>query len=272
MSADVKPKKTRSPNFPTVTLEKSLSQAQTLLDKYARYPIAWEVAISAFGYTLKSSVGKQVMATLIAYGLIQTEGSGSEKKVAVSDLAFKILADKRAFSLEREAAIKEAALNPPIYQKIIERFPKSLPADDALEWELVSTYKFNKASVRDFITTFKGTLDFAKVYESGIIGDEKSLPEAPIQELPGGKPMIQPEGARSRPHLQPTPPGALPMAEGEYEISRFFLGKDISVRLLASAPITKFTQKTIDKLIAHLKLDKEDLPVDDMSIEKADDE
>jgi hypothetical protein len=41
-------------------------------------------------------------------------------------------------------------------------------------------------------------------------------------------------------------------------------------QIVASAPITKFTQKTIDKLIRHLELDKEDLPVDD--IEKADDE
>jgi hypothetical protein len=270
MSANIKPKKTRSPNFPTVALEKSLSQAQTLFDKYARYPIAWEVAIGSLGYTLKSSAGMQAMATLIAYGLIQVEGSGSERKVAVSDLAFKILADKRIFSPEREAAIKEAALNPSIYQKIIERFTKSLPADDALEWELVSTYKFNKASVHDFITVFRGTLDFAKVYESGIIGDENTLPEARIQELQGDKPMIQPEGARSRTNIQPIPPGALPMAEGEYEISKFFLGGNISVRIVASAPITKFTQKTIDKLIKHLQLDKEDLPVDD--IEKPDDE
>lgn len=270
MSANIKPKKTRSPNFPTVTLEKSLSQAQTLLDKYARYPIAWEVAIGSLGYTLKSSAGMQAMATLIAYGLVQVEGSGSERKVAVSDLAFKILADKRAFSPEREAAIKEAALNPSIYQKIIERFTKSLPADDALEWELVSTYKFNKASVHDFITVFRGTLDFAKVYESGIIGDENIPPEAPIQELPGDKPMTQFEVARPRPRIPLDIPTSPPISEGEYEISKFFLGKDISVRIVASAPITKFTQKTIDKLIRHLELDKEDLPVDD--IEKAEDE
>jgi hypothetical protein len=35
------------------------------------------------------------------------------------------------------------------------------------------------------------------------------------------------------------------LAKGIGEAS--FLGKDISVRIVASAPITKFTQKTIDK-------------------------
>jgi len=108
------------------------------------------------------------------------------------------------------------------------------------------------------------------VYESGIIGDENTTPEAPFQELPGDKPMIQPEAARSRTSMQPATLGAPPMSEGEYEISKFFLGKNISVRIVASAPISKFTQKTIDKLIKHLELDKEDLPEDD--IEKSDDE
>ena len=44
------------------------------------------------------------------------------------------------------------------------------------------------------------------------------------------------------------------------------------MRLLVTALITKFNQKTIDKLIRHLELDKEDLPVDDIKTEKADDE
>ncbi len=270
MSADMKPKKTRSPNYPALTLEKSLALTQTLLDRYARHPVASEVAKKALGYTPKSSSGKQSMAALAAYGLIQVEGLGPEKKVAVSELAFKILADKRAFSPERETAIKEAALNPSIIQKIIERYPKSLPADDALEYELVFTHKFNKASVHDFITVFRETLSFAKVYESGIIGDEKYLPEASIQEPEGDRPMIQPEAARSRTPMQPATLGAPSMSEGEYEITKFYLGGNISVRLLASAPITKFTQKTIDKLIRHLELDKEELPIDD--IEKSDDE
>lgn len=270
MSTDAKIKRTRSPNFPAITLEKSLSLVQTLFDRYSRNPVAGEVATKGLGYSPKSSGGKQAIAALSAYGLIQVEGLGAEKKIAVSDLAFKILADKRELSPEREAAIYEAALNPLIIQKLIERYPNGLPADDALEWELVSTYKFNRDSVRDFITAFRGTLAFAKVYESGIIGDEKTHPEAPIQELPGDKPMMQPDVIRPRSHMPLTMPATTPTSEGEYEISKFFLGRDISVRIVASAPITKFTQKTIDKLIRHLELDKEDLPVDD--IEKADDE
>jgi len=271
MDIEMKGKKTRSPNYPAITLEKSLGLTQTLLDRYARHPIAWEVATKALGYSsTKSSSGKQAMAAIAAYGLIQVEGLGAEKKIAVSDLAFKILADKRAYSPEREAAIKEAALNPSIFQKIIERYPQSLPADDALEYDLIFTYKFNKASVHDFIAIFRGTLAFAKIYESGIIGDENILPDAPYQELPGDKPMIQesirpPRTASLRPSTFITE-----APEGEYEIAKFFLGGDISVRLMATAPISKFTQKTIDKLIAHLKLDKEDLPKDD--VVKPDDE
>ncbi|MGP8049751.1 MAG: hypothetical protein ACLPYB_03995 [Desulfobaccales bacterium] len=270
MSAEPKIKRMRSPNFPAVTLEKSLQQAQALLDKYSRNQIAWQVGRKTLGFTDRGSGGKQAIASLGYYGLIKVEGSGEGKKIAISDLAFKILADKREVSPEREMAIYEAALNPPIYQKIIEHYPNGLPANDALEWELVSTYKFNTESVRDFINAFRETLAFAKVYESGIIGDKYTPPEAPIQELQGDKPMIQPEVARLRAPIPPAAPTARPISEGEFEISKFFLGKDISVRIVASAPITKFTQKTIDKLIRHLELDKEDLPEDD--IEKPGDE
>jgi hypothetical protein len=38
---------------------------------------------------------------------------------------------------------------------------------------------------------------------------------------------------------------------------------------LDSAPIIKFTKKTIDKLTMQLQLDKEDLPGDDIKTEKA---
>jgi hypothetical protein len=275
MSAETKIKRTRSPNFPAITLEKSLSLVQTLFDKYSRNPIAGEVATKALGYSLKSSGGKQAIAALSAYGLIQVEGLGAEKKISISELAFKIIADPRSFSPERESTIREAAVNPPIFQKIIDHYPNGLPADDAaLEWELVSTYKFNRESVRDFITAFKGTLAFAKVYESGIIGDKHTPPEISNQEPQGDKPM-----APQQEVMRPSLPRSAPLApstfitdapEGEYEISRFFLGKDISVRILSSAPITKFTQKTIDKLIRHLELDKEELREDD--IEKSNDE
>lgn len=275
MNTEEKTKRTRSPNFPALTLEKSLSQAKILFDKYDRHPIVGEIAVKALGHTPTSSRGKQAVAALAAYGLIEVEGLGAEKKISVSDLAFKILADKRTPSPEREAAIGEAALKPQFFQKIIEQYPDGLPADEILEWELVSTYKFNKDYVRDVITVLRGTMDFAKVFESGIIGDEKMFPEAHNQELPGDKPMTtihqsytKLDTPRSIHSQLSTLKADAP--EGEYEISKFFLGKNISVRILASAPISKFTQKTIDKLIKHLELDKEDLPVDD--IEKSEDE
>jgi hypothetical protein len=265
MNKGVKGKKTRSPNFPFYTLEKGLSLAEILLEKYARYPVPFEVAIKAAGYSAKSSAGLQAIAALSAYGLIEVEGSKTEKKIAVSDLAFKILADKRPISPERDAAIKEAALKPIMFHKIFERYPDSPPADDALEYELVFTYKFNKGSVHDFITVFSKTMDYAKIYESGIIGDEYRVPETAIQEQKGDKPMIPGKSERTLPMGAELVYGPFPpVAGGEYEIAKFFLGGDISVRLVASAPITKFTQKTIDKLIKHLELDKEELPIDDL--------
>jgi hypothetical protein len=270
MNSEMKSKKTRSPNFPAISLEKGLSLAQILLEKYARHPVPIEIALTALGYkSLKSSSGLQATAALNAYGLTEVEGEGKGKKIAVSDLAFKILADKRAISTERDAAIKEAALNPPIFHKIIERYPDGLPADDVLGYELVFTYKFNEGSVRDFINAFRQTLGYAKIYEPGIIGEEYTPSESLIREPKGDKPMTtHPYTAGTRPHTQIVRPTGTPAPEEEYEIARFFLGDNINIRLLASAPITKFTKKTIKKLGKYLELYEAELRDDGSSIEK----
>ena len=93
--------------------------------------------------------------------------------------------------------------------------------------------------------------------------DISKLPsETPNQEPQGDKPIMQPQTAQSRAHIQPTTSPALPVTEGEYEIANFYLGGNIRVRLLASAPISEFTKKTIKKLGKHLNLYEDDLPDD----------
>jgi len=102
MTKDIKPKRLRSPNFPVLSLEKCLSLTQTLLDKYARHPTPLEIFMKALGYTTtKSSTGMQTLAALSAYGLINVEGTGINRKIKVSDLAFRILKIGRASCRER---------------------------------------------------------------------------------------------------------------------------------------------------------------------------
>src|SRR5690606_39686636 len=54
-------------------------------------------------------------------GLLEDSGTGKDRKIKLSDLARRIIRDKREGSAERVKAIREAALSPSIYAKLWER-------------------------------------------------------------------------------------------------------------------------------------------------------
>ncbi|MGO9371180.1 MAG: hypothetical protein ACLQBD_03650 [Syntrophobacteraceae bacterium] len=267
MGAEAKTKKQRSPNFPSVSLEKSLNFARVLLDKYSRNFVHAHVGLKALGYdSPKSSSALQVLAALISYGLVDVEGAADQKQVRISDLAFKIIADKRAVSPDRDVAIQEAALKPSIYQKILARFPNSLPTDDAIEHELVFAFKFNRGSTNDFLSVFRQTLDYAKISQSGTIGDETAFGQAIFQEMQGDKPMIP-----AQPKAEEPSEGAISTGfdahltrayEGEREFGVYRIGRNLKARILIAGE-SPITQTAIKKLIQRLETDKEDVPTDD---------
>jgi hypothetical protein len=242
-------KRQRSPNFPSISLEKSLTFIQALYVKYKLSPVALEVVLKGLSLSPTSSVGMQIMAALGAYGLIEIEGLGTGKRIKISSAAYKIIADKRPVSPERDTLIRECALSPNIFRKIWEAYPDHFPPEDQLEYELTFTYKFNPSTVRDFIGVFRQTMDYAKVYDSDIIGDENQLVE--------DSPMMQitDKALSAKDSVVTRPPMFLPLA-GEREIANFPI-KDHTIRLLTAGP---WNREVIKKLIKYLELSKDDFP------------
>jgi len=241
-----KKSKVRSPNFPAFSLERSLECAVKLYERFAKNSVAFEVATKALGYSAKSSVGKQVMATLSYYGLIESQGIGEARKIKVSDLAFKIIFDKRQNSSDRGRAIREAALRPRLFKEIAEKNRDKLPDDAALEYELINEHSFNTGTVKDFISVFKKTMDFAKVYESDIMPDEKTLEEETGMIVQDEKTGLKGNA------LPPIPPMG-----GEREKALYSLGGDLKVRIVFSGKST-ISDKAIEKLMKLLEINKED--------------
>jgi hypothetical protein len=249
-------KKMRSPNFPAFPLERSLSQAKILLGKFKLSPVAFEVAVhNGLNLSPTSSAGLQTVAALTAYGLIEVKGSGKEKRVKITQLAYKIIEDYRPISPERDEAIREAAMRPTIFRKILLDYPSAPPDADALAHDLKFKYEFNPNAVSNFINAFLKTMSFAKVYESGIIGEEDVPIEEPEMQATTDKNMTTNSTyLRGSAHLAP--------ASIEREIANYPI-KGGTIRLLASGPVT---QKAIDKLIKMLELSKEEFPENDISI------
>lgn len=154
----------RSPSFPAIDLKAAIDRARTFYQHEKRSSANVLVASKHWGYSPQSSGGKQVLAALIAFGLMGDKGSGDQRQVKLTDLALRILLDERPDSTERDAELRRAALTPKIHAEIFARWPDELPSDPNLRHYLLVEKKFNENSVDDFIKELRSTAEFAGVY------------------------------------------------------------------------------------------------------------
>lgn len=265
MSDDLKIKRQRSPNFPAEPLEKCIDVAKRLYDKYKRSTVAQVVAIQGLGFSPTSGGALQLFAALSAYGLLEANGSGKARTVKLSDRAFKIILDTRPYSPERDELIKEAALSPPIFKMIKEENPDHLPAEDALSHDLKLRHDFNPNAVPGFIRVLTNTFEFAKTYESDMTPDETSVyqRQEPVGErdnIMANAPTTGPATVPTRAFAQVRTDAVLVNTDFEREIAKYPVGRDVSIRLIASGPVT---QKSIEKLIKMLQINVEDFPANE---------
>jgi hypothetical protein len=154
----------RSPAYPAINLKAAIARAQTFYMYEKRAEASVSVAAQHWGYTVASSGGKQVLAALIAYGLMEDRGSADKRHVRLTDLAFQILLDERPDSVERDDALRRAAFLPKIHAELFTHWPDELPSNQNLRHYLLVAKKFNDNAVDDFIKELRITADFAKVY------------------------------------------------------------------------------------------------------------
>src|SRR5437879_5106905 len=116
----------RSPAYPVINLETAVKRASEFYDKEHRNSAHPTVALKHWGYNdPKNSYAARVLAALKQFDLMKEVGA----KVQLSDLALRIILDKRPESAEREAALKEAALSPKIHTSLRAVWTDSLPTD-----------------------------------------------------------------------------------------------------------------------------------------------
>ncbi len=161
--------KTRSPGYPGIDLEQAIKKARVVWDHAKRNAVSAEVVAKYWKYGEKSSGWRTSIAALKRFGLLDSVGNKKSGDVQLTDLALRILLDVREPSPEREAAIKEAALRPAIYQELWTHWGGNVPPDDTAQTYLTLNKGFGEATVRDFISDFKKTIEFAKLGPADII-------------------------------------------------------------------------------------------------------
>lgn len=163
MDGDKEPrKKVRSPSFPFVGLREALDRARAFYEEEQRNSARIETAASHWGYSPKSSGGKQTIAALRSFGLLD-----GDSLVKLSGRALRILLDERlderGDSEERRRLVQQAALLPPIHARLWERYGAELPSPQTLKLSLILDEGFNESSVDHFLTEYRETLEYARL-------------------------------------------------------------------------------------------------------------
>src|SRR5687768_7731616 len=94
-NAQERARKERSPSFPFIPLEKAIERARAVAEHHKRSPARMATIGETWGYAPKSSGLLQTVAALKSYGLTDDIGRGEDRRIQLSDLAWRILYDTR---------------------------------------------------------------------------------------------------------------------------------------------------------------------------------
>ncbi len=187
----------RSPAYPVIDLQVALERARQIFDNEGRNSVPLAILLSRWGYKVGSGLGARTVAALKQFGLALDEGSGAQRRVRLSPCGYRILADKRPASTERDSLVKEAALMPRIHKELWTRYDGRLPPDESLVYELSVEGSFATEAAEDLVREFRKTIAFAQLDESdtrsteGTSGiDWEDSPE-PINAAPTASPSGQ---------------------------------------------------------------------------------
>ncbi len=169
-----KGKRDRSPSYPFISLKEALEKAKKFAGQYKRHQARVSNAVRVWGYSPKSSGGIQTIAALKAFGLLKVQGSGDDRKVELTALAWRIL-EANQESTRREA-ISESALKPSVISEYRGKWGAERPPDAECLDHLIFERDFNKDSARRFLKIYDDTISYGNLTESDIytLGEDQN--------------------------------------------------------------------------------------------------
>ena len=244
-SPDEKVKKERSPSYPFISLERAVERAAQMAQNHKRSPARLVTVAPSWGYGIKSSGLLQTVAALKQYGLIDDSGSGEDRRIQLTDLAWRILTDSRPGA--KEQALKDAGTKPRLFSEYLAAWLPDPPSNDHRVSELTLDRGFTKEAALAFIKAFDETVAFANL---GLL-DTLS----PSLEMPGKEQMDRttPDRPPSRATQQETALALMPVAIGKrfkVEMTENAIG--VTAMLVSAAEV--------EKLIKILEANKSMLP------------
>jgi hypothetical protein len=205
----------RSPKYPCIDIGTAIEKAKLIFRETGRHPTDFEVIARCWGSKPTSGTFRITLAALRAFGLLESVTSGAHRLEKLSALALDIVADYAHGSGGWQAAVRTAALKPPIYASLWERYSTDLPADDELRRYLIRERGFTDRGAGEFLNQCRVTLGFAHLSKAGkqpdgaIVGEDGDV-HPPASGRGAGAPTA------SQPVVPPSGPcqATLPLGEG----------------------------------------------------------
>ena len=170
---DTKKERQRSPNYPAVGLREAVERVRKLYTEDGRAGAPPKIAAMHIGFKAPHGQAMSVLAALKRFGLV-SEANG---RMAPTHAAIEIL-NLPENDPRRQAALREAALAPPIYRELVDKNRIGLPKRDVLESDLIVYKKFNPTAVKGFVTDFLDTLEYAGISAmDGVSSNDDGKPE-----------------------------------------------------------------------------------------------
>ncbi len=126
---------TRSPKYPYINIKDALGYIEKFYKKEKMSVAARDVAFLALGYSGKTGPATRTLSALIQFGLLTSSSQG----VKLSERAIALVTYSPE-KTEYRRALQEAALLPPVFREIYEKFPEA--SDENIKYYLTAEKQF----------------------------------------------------------------------------------------------------------------------------------
>lgn len=239
-------KRVRSPNYPALSLPEAIERLQLVYSSQHKHGAPREVVAKSMGYTGLNGASATAISALIKFGLLERDG----EELRVSERAMCIIAPQSAD--EKSRALRDAALDPPLFAELAEKFPGKMPSDDLLKNYLVRN-GFAPGAINSVIAAYKETSELVG-REGGGYDSGSSTPEG---SLDMHAPTHAPVAATDGPVVGKSNAKTYSYADSERQIGRYDFEEGRFVRIAASADLS--TEEALDMAETIIELKRKEL-------------
>lgn len=232
----------RSPSYPSMALPDAVDAISKIERLYRSNPVDRLSAVKLLGYSSLNGPSQKALADLAAYGLLERAGKGDARVTLRARDILHPSGDE-----DRNANLRSAALEPPLYRELRERFAGiPVPPEDGVI-RYLNRLGFNPNAVRPAANAFLATMSYLEevgVSDSDGIApppmDNDSEPDGGSEERRTVDDPTPHYGIRRRAPILPPPPTVsekVQIMEGERVVFTEEGQPNQYLKLVASGPI-----------------------------------